>query len=694
MKLVDAPAEKLGEEGGKWLHSLIDASLKKDRDYYKFMGNLRNLLSGKHWRNVRGATNKKEIQMVVNLSHAHVRTLVPTLFFQNPSADCAPTAPQHSGKEQTWNGIINNTLDKIDFATEAKAVVLDAVLYPEGVMKHVVNKPDTKPTSESGSSGPTVWLTKGSPVHVRIAPVQLIVDYLVADRDINKARYIAIRYKRPLHELKKHPIYGKNIKKDSKVTKTPTTGNMVNYNPQDVWEDWETKDKKDIGDTGEELVTIYEVWIHQLISPYDDKVQIYQQMCVLLEDQNEPIRELTPWTEVMGEGFDQYPIDQLILLPVPDAPASSELGVWQDMQMALNWLISRVTELVENDRLLYGVDPTGVKNYPAFKEKFYKGRSRELFEVMDGRNPADVMSIVQPTFVGRDNYALVDLVTRFIQQVGGIGINRRGSAGIRTATEASIIDKGIELKTDEKVDTVAKFLKRVLIKNTMMTRSLVKTDLGVQWVFRIGGEVGSVKWVNFTAEDINWLPEVRIRVNSFRKMDSLQEMQKYMGLINIALQLFKIYGPVVRVDILFAQLLEMAGIYDSGKIIGDQDKQKMLASIELAGMLAGVPTPVLESHNHAAHLQVDEAFKQSEYGQQIMASSPEFAMALAEHDQLHMMHLEAAAKKAQQVTAQQDPFSAAGMSEDAGNEQSEANDLTAMDRTAVSPTPGGNGEMS
>src|SRR3990172_6441911 len=269
MKLVKSPSRTLGQEGGAWIKKLVDASIKKDDRYFAFFANSPNLLSGEHWKNIRGVS-KEQVKMVVNLAHSHVRTLVPTLFFQNPSLDCAPTAPQHAGKEQTWNGIINNTLDKTGFAEEAKKAVLDCIVFPEGVLKDVVNKPvsettqETKATSEPGSDGPSLWLSKGAPIHVRISPAQLIVDYLVADCDTDKARFIALRYKKPLHELKKHPIYGKKIKLEtaSSNSRTPTTGNLVGKVQQNASE-WEDPEFRSFGDTDEQLVTIYEVWIHQ-----------------------------------------------------------------------------------------------------------------------------------------------------------------------------------------------------------------------------------------------------------------------------------------------------------------------------------------------------------------------------------------------------------------------------------------------
>ena len=140
MRIIKNPSNKLGARGGASLMKYVEAALNKDKDYFDFFDNLRNLLSGKHWENVTKARPKQELKMVVNLAHAHVRSMVPTLFFKDPQTDCLPTMQQHVGKEKTWNAIINNTLEKIGFKKEFKKAVLDAVTYPEAVIKDVVNR--------------------------------------------------------------------------------------------------------------------------------------------------------------------------------------------------------------------------------------------------------------------------------------------------------------------------------------------------------------------------------------------------------------------------------------------------------------------------------------------------------------------------------------------------------------------------
>lgn len=679
MNLEFAKSTSLGSEGGAWLKRLIDASIEKDRNYFRVMKDMRMLLSGEHWK-VLKKQSREQVKLVVNLAHAHVRSLVPTLFFRDPSVDCAPTMPEHVGKEKTWNSVLNNTLEKTAFKKAVKRVVLDSVLYPEGVLKDIVNKPvnyedeEKNITTEGSDAGAAPWLSRGAPLNCRLCPDQLIVDYQVVDRDLDNARFIAIRYKRNLHELRMHPIYGKNVElKPNGVDGFATTGNAVGTTTEDYEAGWDDKFDGIHEDTREELVTIYEVWVHQLVS-HDGKHKVKQQMCVLLEGQDKPIRELTDWEDrnCMGLGFKRFPVSRLVLNEIPDDIPVGELQVWKSMQIAMNWLMSRITALVENDRQITVVDSGRFKNFKKFRQQFYSGNQRVLAEVegVDG-----AASIIQPTFVGRDNYTLANMLQQLLQQVSGLGQNRRGGSGIRTATEANIVETGTQLKTDEKVDTVHDFLKEVIEKKAILIKSLTAEYGTNEWILRVGGDVGSVNWVTFTSADLAWLPEIRIRVNSFRKMDSLQDMQKMMALLNAGMQVASIAGPGVRVDILYARLLESAGIHDSSKIIGDQDSEMMLQTIEIAGLMNGLPAPVLRMHNHPAHIQTIDAFIQSQYGQQLIQQEPIILERLMQHKQEHTDIMVQIQQEAQ--IGQMDPFSKAGMNP---NAQSIANEGTAEDR--------------
>lgn len=655
MTTIKKPTAKLGKAGGKALMQFIEKSLKADKEYFASMKIFRNLLSGDHDAHL-SEDQKKHLKIIVNLGHAHVRSLLPTLFFKNPTLDCMPTSPMHAGKELIYNAVLDNTLNKIGFAEEAKKVALDAAFLPEAVMKDLLMRPEEEgSSSEDSSRGPTPWGSKGSPAHVRLRPEQLIIDYKSKDRSLEKARFIVIRYTKTIEELENDGKY--TIAKTTKTEKQRNLYDLVGEpgEPQDEFDD----SRKESREAGENDVTIYEVWIHRFILP-GGKIKLQKQMCVLMEGQDAPIRELVAWDEVMVPGFDRYPVTTVCLNPVPDRKAVSELGVWKDLQLAIDWLMSRLVQLVENDRLLYLYDKSKIVNEKELKRQFYSGGARELVEVND---VAGAVNLLQPSFAGRDNYSLINLVQQYSQQVTGLGQNRRGGSGIRTAREAHIIEAGVQLKTDEKVDSFEKFLIKVVTKTAILIRGIVKSAGNTDWVMRVAGDTGTVDWLNFSAEDLDWMPDILFKVNSFRKQDNQDEMQKLGGLFTLALQLKQV-NPNVKPEPIFKRILEAANINDYGKIVGDQDAQSMEQTMEIAAMIAGANPnsyAVSKEDNDPVHVQIITAFRNSRIGQILLGQISTLDDALTTHEQEHIQQLQVKQGEAQKAAATlQNPFATIG----------------------------------
>jgi len=691
-RLVTEPLKKLNEANTAKIFNLINISAQQVNGYMRNMAAIRDFLSGDHWKDLK-KSQKEKMKIVVNLAHSHVRSLLPTLFFKNPTVDAMPTSPMHAGKESTWNALLNNTLEKVGFDAETKKAVFDAVVYPEGWLKCLVNKPRTEEVSrgpgrppkvtggntEDNKAGPTLWLTKGTPVAVRVSPLQMIVDYNSPDRDLENARFVAVKYRKTLAELKAHPIYGKNIEPGwtLNTSSSLSTGNLVGRNAQT---NLGVDDTQVVSADVDEFVNIYEVWIYQLIdSDMSNQLKLYKQMCVLMEGYDKPIRDLESWEDILGEGYDEYPFERLVLNPIPDSLPISELGVWRGIQHAINWLISRITALVETEKSIIQIDYSKVQSPEKLRQQLKSADPVIVAEITaDG-----AITAIQPTASGRDNYTLLNLYQSYAQQVAGLGQNRRGGSGIRTATEASLVEQGVQIKTDEKVEAVRSFLTRVIYKFAKMIRPLVKNDTGISWIFRLTGDVGNVKWIDFTAEDIDWLPEIIVRVDSFRKMDNQAEMQKVASILNIGLQMFQIYGPSVRVDKLFVELMQKAGMWNANTIIGDQDAQSMLQMAELSALIGNLPqaAPVTEEQNHPVHMKMMDEFKQTQMGQQLLGQLPGFQDLFMQHYQMHQQALEEQQVKAQRIQLQtQNPFATV---EATGNPATDANMATQPDRMAM-----------
>lgn len=682
-KLVDKPRSALDAEAVEKLMELIDTSVNRDRKYFRALRVWRDMVKGDQWGHFKNAPKKQEVRAVVNLAYAHVKTLLPTIFFQKPTVKTMPTHKRHQGKERIWDAVINNTNEKIGMAKELKEVVMDSIIFPHGYAKTIVNRGDTREaSSEEDREGPTEWLSKDTPAFVRLSPNQVIVDYLSPGRRLDQARFVAIRYKKTLADLERDGRY--KIPKDIRIRfkgTFETVKNSATERSRDPFDDFEGS--SDQSTAQDEMVTIYEVWVHQI-----SHLNLYQQMFVLMEGLDVPIRQPVPWSDVMGEGFDEYPIDEIALNPIPDETAISDLQVWEQLQVGVNWLMSRLIGLVSNEKQVWEFDHTKVKNPEKAKRAFMHGGHQPIIDV----NELGAFNLVQPTFPGRDNYTLMQTMLSMIQQVSGFGSNRRGGSGIRTATEADLVEQGIQIKTSEKVEVIREFLAGLIRKEVKVIRGIVSRYAGTDWIFRIGGETGRVNWLEFTIDDLNWMPDVYITVDSFRRTESPAEAQKLMSAISVGLQMMNL-GLPVRVDELYRRLLVALGINDSDLIMNDDLEDAMQQMAEIVLLLQGQPVEAKESDNHPSHLRVLQAFKNSQLYQTLAVQNPGSVDSLDQHEQLHTAMLDQQTRRAQSAAQGTNPFDEISFERDAAtpgpSPQSEANQSTAPDRLAF-----GNGQGS
>lgn len=680
--LVKKPKTKLTKKATGRLFALIEQSDRQDRGYFKFMQVLRDLVKGQHWKHLKAsARDREKTKIVINLAHSHVRTMLPTLFFQQPTVKCYPLSKNHVGKEDVWRDITNNTLERIAFKEEVKEVTFDSIVYPEGVFKWVVNRPDVTPV-ESGYRGPVPWLHMSVPGPVRLSPIQLVVDYLSPSRDLKQARFISIRYTKTLAELRHDPRY--KIPKDWKPTDTTAkTSQDSRYDPLQNWEEGTNRLKRTTD--FDELITIHEVWIKELVD--DDKcLWFHEQMVVLMEGYDLPIRELETWEDLMGKGFHEYPVTRLVLNPIPDALPTSELGVQHSIQVALNWLVSRILGIVEQEKQVIAVDNSKFKNKKKAQKQLNSGRPVEYIEVTE----PNAFEPTVPLQVGRDNYQMVNMMQQFLQQISGVSQNRRGASGVRTATEASLIESGMQIKTDEKVDTMRTFLKTLVIQMMRILHSIIsELPEGQHLPIRLAGETGTIKWQEVTPEDLAWFPEVEIEVDSFRQRDQQQEMQKLMMAWQVALQMKQAQEPI-RLDILAAQVFEQLQIKDVGKMLFNQQDEMLQQSMEIVMMALGQKAEVMPDDNHPVHMAAIQAFKNTPIWETL---DPQIQDQIDQHDSRHQAALEESQAPSGPGLGKLDNIFEDGNGAMVPTEANIARQETAGDRRVTTSLPGGGGEF-
>lgn len=684
MRLVKKRATKLSEEQTTQLRDMIDTSIRGDAEFFRGCAKVRDLLRGNHWDKLR--TKKKGAQITVNLIHSHIRTLVPSLFFQDPYIECQTENPIYATSAPIWESLVNLVIGRIKYKEETKKQVMDGILYGEGWKKWVVNKPVSPEVElgtsdltdlensngsmvESGMSGPDKWFTNGQPAGIRVSPTQVIVDSNSPDRDTDQARFIVFRYRKLVSELKADPRYELPSDWEPNSSMNPERRTTPFEDRQKITEFWD--DEAHPRDAGGEYVTLYEVWVHQLV-----ELDLYKQVVVLVEDCKKPIRKLLGWEEFCGPFVSTYPITRMVFNPIPDEPPISEVATWKSLQHTLNWVMSRIVSFLDNDKQLYEVVPDRLQNAQKAKTQFYKGGARELLEVNE---PGSIVPI-QNHQTSRDNYQLLSLLNGYITQVGGIGQNQRGATGARTATEASIIQSNMGVKMDEKEDVV----RTTIQADAELLIRMLRTTLEPGFVFKTVGNAGGLAWQQFTDFDAEWTPDVRVRASSFTKDVNDQRLQKYLQIYQMAIQMVQLYGPSIRVDIIFKSILELMQFPMTEQIMNSTVADEVMQMGEIIRVMSGNEIQVGPQDNHRVHSAVVKAFLNSPDGQQL---DPQVQQILMEHA---MQHDEALQMMQQQiVSAPKAPGGNVFNSTDQSTPASTANEETASDRTQSEYPQGG-----
>lgn len=649
MRLVKKQAVKLGPEKTGQLMNLIHKAIAKDKKFFRGCETIRKILAGDI--QFKSAKAQEGAKIEVNLMHAHTRTLLPTLFFRDPFLEVQPLNESQESSAVVWESVLNQYWERTGYKRETKRVVLDAIVYPEGYKKWIFNSAEdqkelrgdepiqegTGVESEENKAGPSDWQTITGPVGVRISPTQVVMDSV--ERKLDQSRFVSIRYKKLMSELiadDRYPVITTAFRDKKRLQSGSTSAQTMLHRFDD-------SESPTIIPDDDEIVTIHEVWVYQLVD-----FNLYKQVVVLLDDYtDEPIRPITSWEAYTGKFQHTYPLVKLELNPVPDEKAVSELGVWKSLQDAINWLTSRLVSMVENQKQFYHFYPSNATHPEEAKRQFYSGKVREFIEATDSGAP--VIEPIPLNAAPRDDYNLVQMMQSFIQQVGGIGQNRRGSSGIRTAREAGIIENASQVKDDEKIDSVADFIQEEAEITVRMLRHTLKPG----FVFKLTNDVGTAEWAEFTDFDAAWSPDVRVRANSFRARQNQQRVQALLQVFQVGLQLFPIYGQRIALDRIFRSLAEELQIPNVSEILTPQIEARLKQMMELMRLGQGKPTPVLQEDDHTTELAVIADFKATDLFTDL---EPNIQDLINQHEQQHNEALQQNQSIAPQASPQGNQF--------------------------------------
>lgn len=644
--------KKLTGEQTKFLATLIEKSIAGDSKFYKRATTWKEAIKGR----IRKLSPKRSnFEIVANLAYAHLRTTLPTLFFKEPTVVTRSRNVDKKTQVEFWKRLMNALNERNGYKRQTKRCILDAIISAEGWKKIIVSQSDTDagftdtppklgrpkkngqlkegPQTEAGI-GPSEWSDKMIVSSVWVPTVNVIVDVQTPGRDIysGNCRFVAIRYLKNVAELRADPRY--TLPPEDELDKTAfvftkdgkASGGFsggVRLSAKHVVQLGSDAKLREMG-ADEDMTWIYEVWVYQFVID-DPKIRMFKQMVVLMDGAEKPIRDPIPWDDLYGAGFPGWPIHKIELNEVPQDYPQGEIEAWYPLLQAVNWVLSRTMSHLDSSGTLDIIDASALKNPKKVEKDIKLGKVITQILIKSGRAQDAVNRLAAPP-VQKELFTLMNPLITLMERVSGVSRNRQQQAGIRTATEARNIENSSEVVEAEKVDTVADFLKADNIKMAAVIKSIA--DSG--YIRNLMGETGAIPWEEFDEQNVKWLPEFDIEIDSFRQLQKDEVSQKWFTVLNFSLNLLP-FVPRLDIAAITVKWIESMGI-ESDEILAGLIDERILQMVEITSMMNGQAVEIDPKQDHKAHLEMIGNYKNTDV---YKSSSAEFKKLLAEHEDSH-----------------------------------------------------------
>lgn len=491
--------------------------------------------------------------IVLNEMYPIIQNEMPSIFFRNPRAFLKPRNKTFitkkrdpiSGKmveveadstlsAKTQEALLNYDLSQIKYKAQAQKVLMDALLFPHGVLWHGY-KGDFGMTEEQ-----SIDIKNDHNFVRRINPLRFLHDPAIPMSEIDEAKWVARSFDVPMIDI----VEDDKLKVDKQLlkgfqgfdqklkTRNYTAASQVEWSAQGKDKILlDRYNKSLIGYTNEEyrkskasrFVRVYEVYLRPTKKEAREGKKGY--ILLLTDEQVKPLRE-SEWT-IKAEGFPAKILqfnplnDNMFGLSDPEA-----FGNVIDQKNAIINLQLRNAQ--ENCKTWIGISKQGTNEEDI--EKVQQGQNTIiLFE--DG-NPSQRMYVASPGGSGSSELYLIDQrIQRNLEDKSGITDLKRGflQSGEESATSVKLRAAGGGARPAYRQDIMSDFLK----ESFLYLNQLNKQFMSVKDAVRIVGSL-DVEWSETpTKEEIQADIDVELDVYSMLPENPEQELKE----LNTALML-------------------------------------------------------------------------------------------------------------------------------------------------------------
>lgn len=571
--------------------------------------------------------------IILNEVYPIIQNNLPSIFFRNPTAYLKPKNKYYITKQRdpisgkmvevqmeseksarTQEAILNYSLSEMNYKQETRKVLLDALLFPYGVMWHGYK-------GDFGMTEEQAMYIKNEKVFVkRINPMMFGIDPNVSMSEIEEGRFVYRVIDVPIDDI----LDDDKLDVDKKQIKGfEGYGRKVGRAKQTMEQQGTDIAKTSLlsitserfrRSNSSKFIRLYEVFLRPTKKEKREGKKGW--ILLLTNEQDKPLRQ-SPWS-IKAEGF---PSKILEFSPLNDSPFGiADVDTYKSIADQKNAIVNlQLRNAQENTKVWVGISKAGADDEDIMKVQ--RGENTIVF--FEDGNPRDRMFVASPGAQASSELYLIDQrIQRNLEDKSGVTDLKRGflQSGEESATSVKIRAAGGGARPAYRQDIMADFLKCSMHYINQLNRQFMPYTDAV----RIMGTL-DIQWSeNPTKEEIQADTDVDIDAISMLPENPQQEVQELQNTLALAVQALsnpqliqklQQEGKMFNISPLIEKLLMRQKINDpnifrsiqpeeSMGFVSVQQLREAQANVDAAITGQQIPFPPKEGDDHVAKLEV------------------------------------------------------------------------------------------
>ncbi len=578
--------------------------------------------------------------IVLNEVYPIVQNNLPSIFFRNPRVFLKPRNKTYIAKKRnpisgkleeveldssksakTQENILNYLLGEIKYKQEVRKVLLDALIFPHGVLWHGY-KGDFGMTEEQ-----SLFVKKEQIFSKRISPMRFLKDPSVGMSNIEEGKWVARAIDVPLVDffeddkldidknlVKGWKAYGESVslKSQTEMLAQGITDYLKLTNAKRSLIDFAEDDFKNSNLA--KFVKVYEVYLRP--TKKEQREGKKGQILLLTDEQTKPLR-VNDWT-IEAEGF---PAMVLQFNALNDNMFGlADIDTYKQIADQKNSIINlQLRNAQENSKVWVGISKEGANEEDI--EAVQRG-DQTLIKFESG-NPRDRMFVASPGGTASSELYLVDQrIQKNLEDKSGVTDLKRGflQSGEESAASVKIRAAGGGARPAYRQDIMSDFLKDSCLFLNQLNKQFMTYDEAV----RVVGSL-DLEWSEKpTKEDLQADVDAELDVISMLPENPEKEIQELQTILQLMVQGLTVpevrqkiaqEGKTIQLSPIIEQLLLRLKIRDpeifrnikpseSQGFVSVQQMKEAQANVDAAVKGTQVPFPPKPTDDHQAKLEV------------------------------------------------------------------------------------------